>query len=59
MMWRSLPGVCLTSATAAGMSPLSSVELGQGRGSVNVLEATYLGALLRGSRNGLSSWAFQ
>jgi hypothetical protein len=34
-------------------------RVGPRQGSVRVLEATYLGALLRGSRNGLSSWAFQ
>ena len=39
---------------AVGMSPLSSVVLGQGRGSVRVVEARYLGAWLRASRNGLS-----
>ena len=58
MMCRSLPGACLNSATAAGISPLSSVDLGYGTGSVRVVEATYLGALLRASRNGLS-WVFQ
>lgn len=55
---RSLPGSLLSSATASAASPPSNVELLQGSGSRSVLDATYFGALLSASLNGLS-WVFQ
>jgi hypothetical protein len=53
MMCRSPPGIFLSSLTALGTSPVSSVEFGQDSGSA-VCEATYFGALCRASLNGLS-----
>jgi hypothetical protein len=49
----------LSPATASATSPSSNVELLHGRGSRNVREATYFGALLSASVNGLSGCAFQ
>src|SRR3990172_5155147 len=58
-MIASTPLVCALSArTASGMSPRNSVELGHGSGSLRVVDATYLGALLSASLNG-PPWLFQ
>jgi hypothetical protein len=48
----------LSSATAAGTSPASSVEFGHASLAAGLLEATYLPAWLSASLNG-PPWAFQ
>src|SRR5947209_17297272 len=52
MIARTQPDCALSAPTASKMSPRSSVELGHGRGSPRVVDATYLGELFSASLNG-------
>jgi hypothetical protein len=51
----SLPCCCLSAATAAGTSPLSSIEFSHGSGSDSVDDATYLSRRFNASVYGLPS----
>jgi hypothetical protein len=57
-MFRSPPGRAPSSPTPSAMSPLRSVEFGQGGGSARVVDAMYFGALFSACRKGLSGWVF-
>ena len=54
MMARTPSARILSAPTASAMSPCSSVEFGHGSGSLSVVDATYLDALLSMGPNRLS-----